>query len=96
MNVVSGNWTAQLLLRRREPQRPASGAAIVSAISLEGGQTLTVEQGGLVQGAKTAIWISGGDVDAVVVNGGTIKVTAAPGTDKADAISLNGSDGDYP
>ena len=90
MNVVSGNWTLDYFFAGPN-LNVRSGAAIVSAISLEGGQTLTVEQGGLVQGAKTAIWISGGNVDAVVVNSGTINVTAAPGTDKADAISLNGA-----
>jgi VCBS repeat-containing protein len=95
LNVESGNWKLGFGFAGANID-VANGAAIVAgtataAMSLSGGQTLTVEQGGLVQGTKTAIFISGGTVDAFVVNSGTIKVTAAAGTDKADAISLNGA-----
>jgi Ca2+-binding RTX toxin-like protein len=90
LNIVSGNWSLSNGFAGANID-VAGGAAIIGGASLNGGQTLTVEQGGLVQGTKTAIFTGTGDTDAVIVNSGTIDVTSKAGTDKADAISLNGA-----
>lgn len=100
LDVVNGNWVFNSYFAGANID-VGNGAAIVSTMTLLGGQTLTVEQGGLVQGANGAIGIGGGAVDALVVNNGTIDVTATWGT-KADAITLtnasatihNGATGD--
>lgn len=93
LDIASGSWMLGYGFNGANIE-VESGATITSgsaatAMGLTGGQTLTVDQGGLVVGTKFAIGISGGDVDAVVVNSGTIKVTSTPGT-KADAITMNG------
>lgn len=90
LNIVSGDWALTYYFDGANIDI-AGGAALKSTIALQGGQTLTVEQGGLMQGIKNAVQIFGGDVDAHIVNSGTIKVTSAAGTDKADAIAINGA-----
>ncbi len=87
LNVQSGTWTIAGSQNYKAID-VAGGATIAATVTLVAGETLTVEQGGTVQGSKNAIVVSGGTTGTTVTNDGSIKVTATPGT-KADAISIS-------
>ncbi|MEH2513014.1 Ca2+-binding RTX toxin-like protein [Nitrobacteraceae bacterium AZCC 1564] len=87
LKVQSGTWTIAGSQNYKAID-VAGGAMIAATVTLVAGETLTVEQGGTVQGAKNAIVVSGGTTATTVTNDGTINVTATPGT-KADAISIS-------
>ncbi len=87
LNVQSGTWTIAGSQNYKAID-VAGGATIAATVTLVAGETLTVEQGGTVQGSKNAIVVSGGTTATTITNDGSIKVTATPGT-KADAISIS-------
>ncbi|WP_424630065.1 Ig-like domain-containing protein [Bradyrhizobium sp. SYSU BS000235] len=87
LNVKSGSWTIANSQNYKTID-VATDATVAAALILGAGETLTIEQGGTVQGPTSAVVVNGGTSDTLVINDGNIKVLAAAGQ-KDDAITVN-------